>query len=125
MYLVNGIAYPGELLAIMGASGAGKTTLLNILTFQRTKNLNIQGSLYANGEPVHLQVFRQIMAYVNQEDLFIGALTVREHLIFRVKILKNKKILQTSFCSGWGVFGFSFGFQSKKCENRRGPHRCI
>jgi ABC-type glutathione transport system ATPase component len=42
---MTGVAYSGELLAVMGASGAGKTTLLNALSFRsppgvkvRTKN---------------------------------------------------------------------------------------
>jgi len=47
---VNGVAKPGSLLAIMGASGAGKTTLLNLLNMRNGGNLQITGHVKINGK---------------------------------------------------------------------------
>ena len=38
---VSGIARPGEVLAIMGASGAGKSTFLNTLLFRNIQGLKV------------------------------------------------------------------------------------
>jgi ABC-type branched-subunit amino acid transport system ATPase component len=81
---VSGVAYPGELLAVMGASGAGKTTLLNTLMFRSPPSLQVSGRRTLNGVPVSSSTLASLSAYVQQHDLFIGTLTVREHLIFQV-----------------------------------------
>ena len=38
---VSGVARPGEVLAILGASGAGKSTFLNTLLFRNMQGLNV------------------------------------------------------------------------------------
>ena len=45
---VDGVAKPGEFLAIMGASGSGKTTLLNILSdrIRVPKTGNLKKNVY-------------------------------------------------------------------------------
>lgn len=83
---VNGVAYPGELLAILGSSGAGKTTLLNALTFRSSRNVVVTGVRCINGNPVGFTTFASQSAYVQQDDLFIGSLTVKEHLVFQVHL---------------------------------------
>lgn len=85
---VSGVAYPGELLAVMGSSGAGKTTLLNSLAFRSPSGIQISHSAVRalNGIPVNAKQIRSRCAYIQQDDLFIGSLTTREHLIFQVKI---------------------------------------
>ncbi|XP_031332548.1 protein white-like [Photinus pyralis] len=88
---VNGIARPGEVLAIMGASGAGKTTLMNVLTSQSAPNMLITGVCCANGVPIDSNLRRKC-AYVQQEDLFIGTLSVKEHLIFQALLRMDRKI---------------------------------
>lgn len=90
--LVNGIAYPGELLAIMGSSGAGKTTLLNTLTFKNGSNVEVNGTRAINGYSVSSNMMTCLSAYVQQEDLFIGNLTVREHLIFQALVRMDREI---------------------------------
>ncbi len=82
--LVTGCVRPGEFLAIMGASGAGKTTLLNCLTFRNTGKLKVSGERNLNGAKVNTDTLARISGYVQQDDLFIPTLTVKEHLEFQV-----------------------------------------
>nr|CAD7404676.1 unnamed protein product [Timema cristinae] len=92
MVLVNGIAYPGELLAIMGSSGAGKTTLLNTLMFKSSPSLIVSGYTALNGFPVSSGTLSSLSAYVQQDDLFIGTLTVKEHLVFQALVRMDRHI---------------------------------
>ncbi|KAK9882749.1 hypothetical protein WA026_023171 [Henosepilachna vigintioctopunctata] len=80
---VSGNANPGELLVIMGPSGAGKTTLLNCMTFRNLKNFRVSGLICINNLPVRQIQLASQSAYVQQDDIFIEYLTVREHLIFQ------------------------------------------
>lgn len=86
-FKVNGIALPGKLLAIMGSSGAGKTTLLNVLTLRTKRNLHVQADIRINGKaienPTHMA---SISGYVQQNELFMGTLKVREHLKFHAML---------------------------------------
>ncbi|CAF0727424.1 unnamed protein product [Brachionus calyciflorus] len=84
---VCGIAKPGSLCAIMGASGAGKTTLLNILNFRNIGKLETEADIKINGVPVDWDMITRYSGFVQQDDLFNGVLTVREHLTF-VTMLK-------------------------------------
>jgi ABC-type multidrug transport system ATPase subunit len=69
----------------MGASGAGKTSLLNVLNFRNRGNLKVDGEIRVNGQLVNsVEEFASISGYVQQDDLFIGCLTVRENLVFQV-----------------------------------------
>jgi ABC-type multidrug transport system ATPase subunit len=81
---VSGVAHPGELLAVMGASGAGKTTLLNTLMFRPLPDVQVSGRRAVNGVSVTCSTVASMAAYVQQDDMFIGTLTVREHLVFQV-----------------------------------------
>lgn len=85
---VSGVAYPGELLAVMGSSGAGKTTLLNSLAFRSPSGVQISHSAVRalNGLPVNAKQLRSKCAYIQQDDLFIGSLSAREHLIFQAML---------------------------------------
>ncbi|KAK9886096.1 hypothetical protein WA026_014886 [Henosepilachna vigintioctopunctata] len=80
---VSGVAYPGELLVLMGASGAGKTTLLNCMTMRNINSLKIFGMISINDQPVTQRQLSAQSAYIQQDDIFIPWLTVREHLIFQ------------------------------------------
>lgn len=64
-------------------SGAGKSTLLNVLSHRNISAVNVTGTVFLNGSPVRQEI-NTMSAYVQQEDLFIGTLTVREHLMFQV-----------------------------------------
>uniref|UniRef100_A0A183CHT4 ABC transporter domain-containing protein n=1 Tax=Globodera pallida TaxID=36090 RepID=A0A183CHT4_GLOPA len=87
---VYGAAFPGEVLALMGASGAGKTSLLNILTQRNLSTLRFSGHICLNGKDIDKHLLRKISAYVQQEDLFIGTMTVVEHLRFMAVLRMGK-----------------------------------
>lgn len=89
---VTGIAKGGEMLAVLGSSGAGKTTLLNALAFRSPPGIKVNGSRTINGFQVDATQMRTQCAYVQQDDLFIGSLTVREHLICQALLRMNRKI---------------------------------
>jgi ABC-type multidrug transport system ATPase subunit len=89
---VDGIANSNEVLAIMGASGAGKTSLLNVLNFRNRGLLNMEGEVRVNGHLINsVEEIASISGYVQQDDLFVGSLTVRENLIFQAMLRMENK----------------------------------
>ena len=91
---VTGVARSGELLAVLGSSGAGKTTLLNALAFRSPPGVKVSsGSIRAlNGIPVDSSTLRSRCGYVQQDDLFIGSLSAKEHLIFQALLRMGRKV---------------------------------
>lgn len=78
LFPMTGYANPGETLAIMGPSGSGKTSLLNILA----RRVPITGGeVLVNGE-LQTKKFKSVSAYVTQDDILNGHLTVIEVLLF-------------------------------------------
>lgn len=76
----------------MGASGAGKTSLLNVLNFRNRGVLKVEGEVRVNGHLVRsVEEIASISGYVQQDDLFIGSLTVRENLTFQAMLRMDKK----------------------------------
>lgn len=73
-------------------SGAGKTTLLNVLTARNLSNFTVDGLVKINNEVADVHTISSSTAYVQQEDLFIPTLTVREHLVFHALIRMYKHI---------------------------------
>jgi len=65
-------------------SGAGKSTLLNVLIQRNLARLMVKGQLRVNGMLVRdPKVIDALSGYVQQDDLFIGVMTVAEHLWFQ------------------------------------------
>ena len=77
---IQGIAQPGQLMAIMGASGAGKTTFLDILA-RKNKRGVVEGKFYVNGEKVINNDFRSVVGFVDQDDTMLPTLTVHETIL--------------------------------------------
>ncbi|KAL8851132.1 MAG: hypothetical protein Q9221_003935 [Calogaya cf. arnoldii] len=77
---VQGIALPGQIMAIMGASGAGKTTFLDILA-RKNKRGVVQGNFYVNGERVLDNEYRSVIGFVDQDDTMLPTLTVHETIM--------------------------------------------
>jgi len=70
-------------------SGAGKTTLLNVLNFRNQNKMLIEGEVKLNGQPADWNMISRCSGYVQQDDLFVGTMTVREHLSFLVVIINQ------------------------------------
>lgn len=79
---VSGAVTSGTLTAIMGPSGSGKSSLLNVLAGRvlRVKDGSLHGTLLTNGHPRDEAAFQRISAFVLQDDLLFGHLTVQETL---------------------------------------------
>lgn len=77
---VQGVAHPGEIMAIMGASGAGKTTFLDILA-RKNKRGAVHGDFYVNGEKVNDSDYKNVVGFVDQEDTMLPTLTVHETIM--------------------------------------------
>ncbi|KAK4419589.1 ABC transporter G family member 15 [Sesamum alatum] len=77
---LNGYAEPGRIMAIMGPSGSGKSTLLDSLAGRLARNIVMTGNILVNGKKRRLDY--GVVAYVTQDDLLLGTLTVRETITF-------------------------------------------
>lgn len=87
---VQGYVLPGTLTALMGESGAGKTTLLNVLS-RRVDVGVVSGDMLINGKPIDSS-FERRTGYVQQQDLHIAELTVRESLIFSARLRRPHSV---------------------------------
>lgn len=81
---IQGYVLPGTLTALMGESGACKTTLLNVLS-KRVDVGVVTGDMLINCKVAGLS-FERRTGYVQQQDLHVAELTVREALIFSARL---------------------------------------
>nr|QUF59472.1 ATP-binding cassette transporter Abcg-like8 [Brachionus angularis] len=89
---IKGIVEPGEMLALMGPSGSGKTTLLNALNYSIKGNLVVDGKIMINGYEANSTRMSMVSCYIQQDDLFFGTLTVREHLVFNAMLRMDRSV---------------------------------
>ena len=88
---VSGIARPCEVLAILGPSGAGKSTLLNVLNSRNLGQLQIDADIKINGRELDsIDSMTSLSGYVQQNDLFVGTLKVKEHLFFQAMLRMDR-----------------------------------
>ncbi|XP_049379130.1 ABC transporter G family member 15-like [Solanum stenotomum] len=81
---LSGYAEPGRIMAIMGPSGSGKSTLLDTLAGRLSANLVMTGNILLNGKKRRLD--HGFVAYVTQEDILMGTLTVRETIQYSAQL---------------------------------------
>uniref|UniRef100_A0A4W6CRG6 ATP-binding cassette, sub-family G (WHITE), member 2c n=1 Tax=Lates calcarifer TaxID=8187 RepID=A0A4W6CRG6_LATCA len=86
---VSGIMRPG-MNAIMGATGSGKTSLLDLIAGRKDPAGLRQGTVLVDGKTVTSDL-RLSSAYVVQDDILMGTLTVRENLLFSANLRLNPK----------------------------------
>ncbi|KAJ1686809.1 hypothetical protein LUZ63_018199 [Rhynchospora breviuscula] len=77
---ISGYAVPGRIMAIMGPSGSGKSTLLDSLSGRLGRNVVLTGKVLLNGKKRRLDY--GVVAYVTQENVLLGTLTVRETITY-------------------------------------------
>ncbi|KAG6550030.1 hypothetical protein Mapa_008543 [Marchantia paleacea] len=82
---VSGIIKPGRMTLLLGPPGSGKTTFLLALAGKLDKALKVQGKITYNGHSLHEFVPQKTSAYISQNDLHIGEMTVRETLDFSAR----------------------------------------
>uniref|UniRef100_A0A8C8DU41 ATP-binding cassette, sub-family G (WHITE), member 2c n=1 Tax=Oryzias sinensis TaxID=183150 RepID=A0A8C8DU41_9TELE len=76
--------------AIMGATGSGKTSLLDVIAGRKDPAGLRQGQVLVDGQVVTSEL-RLSSAYVVQDDILMGTLTVRENLLFSANLRLNPK----------------------------------
>ncbi|XP_029706425.1 broad substrate specificity ATP-binding cassette transporter ABCG2b [Takifugu rubripes] len=90
---VSGIMRPG-MNAIMGPTGSGKTSLLDVIAGRKNPVGLKQGLVLVDGRVVTSEL-RLSSAYVVQDDILMGTLSVRENLLFSANLRLNPKYHST------------------------------
>ena len=60
--------------------------MLNVLTQRNLTTVEVKGCVKLNGRAANANNITALSAYVQQDDLFIGTLTVREHMRFQARV---------------------------------------
>ncbi|XP_068662780.1 ABC transporter G family member 15-like isoform X1 [Aristolochia californica] len=81
---LNGYCEPGRIMAIMGPSGSGKSTLLDSLAGRLAASVIQTGKILLNGKKRRLDY--GVVAYVTQENVLLGTLTVRESIKYSAQL---------------------------------------
>ncbi|KAM0267314.1 hypothetical protein ACHAPA_006094 [Fusarium lateritium] len=88
---VDGWVKPGLSTALMkGVSGAGKTTLLDVLATRVTMGV-VSGNTHIDGKATDAS-FQHRVGYVQQQDLHLNTMTVREALEFSALLRQSAEI---------------------------------
>ncbi|XP_030973216.1 pleiotropic drug resistance protein 1-like [Quercus lobata] len=82
---VRGVIKPSRMTLLLGPPSSGKTTLLLALAGELDPDLKFSGKVTYNGHEMHEFVPQRTAAYVSQQDLHIGEMTVRETLAFSAR----------------------------------------
>ncbi|KAJ4958314.1 hypothetical protein NE237_025425 [Protea cynaroides] len=82
---VSGMIKPGRMTLLLGPPSSGKTTLLLSLAGKLDPDLKFSGEVTYNGHGMDEFVPQRTAAYISQQDLHIGEMTVRETLAFSAR----------------------------------------
>ncbi|KAK9886093.1 hypothetical protein WA026_014884 [Henosepilachna vigintioctopunctata] len=87
---VTGAVKAGSLLALMGASGSGKSTLMMALAHRNSGDITVEGDILVNGRRIG-DYMKYISGCMYQEDIFVGSLTVWEHMYIMSHLKLDKR----------------------------------
>ncbi|XP_061343409.1 pleiotropic drug resistance protein 1-like isoform X2 [Gastrolobium bilobum] len=82
----SGMIKPARMTLLLGPPSSGKTTLLLALAGKLDSKVKFSGKVTYNGCGMNEFVPQRTAAYVNQNDLHIGEMTVRETLAFSARV---------------------------------------
>eukprot|EP00850_Spirogloea_muscicola_P003651 SM000015S01151 [mRNA] locus=s15:51197:56621:- [translate_table: standard] len=86
LHSLSGILKPGRMTLLLGPPGAGKTTLMLALAGKLSQDLRKTGRITYNGHDLTEFIPQRTAAYISQNDVHIGTLTVRETLDFSARV---------------------------------------
>ncbi|KAF8393439.1 hypothetical protein HHK36_021683 [Tetracentron sinense] len=81
----SGIIKPSRMALLLGPPSSGKTTLLLALAGKLDPSLKVRGEVTYNGHRLDEFVPQKTSAYISQNDVHIGELTVKETLDFSAR----------------------------------------
>ncbi|XP_040380034.1 ABC transporter G family member 37-like isoform X2 [Oryza brachyantha] len=87
LHETNAIIKPHRMTLLLGSAGSGKSTLLKALAGKLDPRLQVLGRVTYNGHRMEEFVPERTAAYISQEDLHAGEMTVRETLAFAARCL--------------------------------------
>ncbi|XP_051135572.1 pleiotropic drug resistance protein 1-like isoform X2 [Andrographis paniculata] len=82
---VSGIIKPGRMTLLLGPPSSGKTTFLLALSGMIDPELKVSGNVTYNGHGMKEFIPQRTAAYISQNDVHIGEMTVRETLAFSAR----------------------------------------
>nr|QVT92318.1 ABC transporter [Salvia miltiorrhiza] len=84
---VSGVVRPSRMALLLGPPSSGKTTLLKALAGKHDDDMRVTGKVTYCGHEFHEFVPQRTCAYISQNDLHYGEMTVRETLDFSGRCL--------------------------------------
>ncbi|KFK42381.1 hypothetical protein AALP_AA2G248800 [Arabis alpina] len=82
---ISGTIKPSRMALLLGPPSSGKTTLLLALAGKLDESLQVSGDITYNGYQLNKFVPRKTSAYISQNDLHVGIMTVKETLDFSAR----------------------------------------